>query len=1129
MSMANGLGGVPSSSPWDFPEAGASGFAFGNPDEIHSSPNSQNWAVAGWPVFSTIRLGSFKPLLDFSASLLHDPSPAPVGAPSPARGEGIQLLDREEERLEGQLRHEKDPAKLSGLQENLHRIREGQAALTEFDKEVRVDSLSHTELRQNVRSRLVRYYLQPDLTSFEELQKEIEVLKQVQKVEELQGYLFDELTRVVPVNSLFFGQSEVSEDYEAHLNDRAAELWRKEFGKPGPFEVRRKDVEKTLFYQELKKLEESDPERAKGIKRGLWWLMHGDTFRAQVFLLRSPVPRLSRELENLFRFPLDPGQSFPALEEMLAYGTADLAVLKSFLDEVAQEERIREAGQDPISRLQFVIDVEDRRMFLETAAASGLDVDLGLVKEDLKRDVEILRNIYRHRLEAQKQRFLAKQSMRDRLHLESIDGWEKHLGQFDALPPLLRVLTPAYDFDFKKTLWSFLPTQTIGDSPFPSLRPSLELRKDPDLALVETYRDRLAEFEIQASALLEQSGSATNLQEILEAGKGLQLRLRENFEGGIQDFLEQTRLVALRGGEKLKTADQEKLRGFQSEAETLLKIQDPVERNQRTLRWMAEIQIFVLGINIEEEIALMKELQTADYHWGVIRGGFRELIPGVASKDYNASTLRNYQVNYLHHLHQAQRLYQKGNYHEAMNIFLALQNSPQRQYNLEKGKSSARWSGLTIGIGIVAASVLTAGTLTEILLPVGVEGMSLLLAAGRFTVMATTFWATDRFLDSKIYGHSFWGSSATTGGKINDVLWSYLENLLMFGAFSGAGKLYQGFVRSALVPHAERLAIQSGAGNFLKLPKHLQDEFILKALQGLGKSGRFAIGAGGHVNSWFSLNLWSALSQPGYDAFSWETQQDLVLFLSAMSLFHPLSERIHQAVGLRKIRVAEAILKEVDVLDGECLKWGERYQRYLDLKTRVKDDQKFFQETPIETLTQHYRDLMGRRLTLMKQLPKIFEEGFIKEVEREYLKTEWSLVVQSGREKWDALELRDSEGNPQYRPTQGKKFLAMLPALLGEGAAVKPKIFIQVQDNGVIEIQLSVTIDGKTQSFAPEFIHPTRPPTRGQIQAMRRAILKQNQMVETKADPGMAPAVVIDAKSYSLPKAPSGEAPGDRP
>ncbi len=1000
-------------------------------------------------------------------------------------------LENEAAVLEAKIGNQ-DLKRVPVLIRRLKKVREGIAQLARMAQELPLKSLAHGEWPEDFRGRLIEFYLSPKQAGREELDREWQTLVGLQEFESQQAFYFEQLTKVVPANSIFFGSPKATSETEQDLDRKAGTLWNPDYSRKSPLEIPRSELENTAFFRRLRELGENDPEQTAAIERGLATLMQGETFKQNAFRLRSPAPRLSQGIQNLFRAPLPPGTPLWVFEAWWKTQEADLHALKTFLEAVAHEEEVAEIAKSPSSQIQYAVQFNRQFSFLEQAAAMGTGVDFDLVKRDLLRHTEVLRAVEQEKLEALRKKFLSGLPDKVQRSFQEEGAWER-FREIEEQALWFQVLSPAYQVDWKRSLLSILPNAKFQFGT--DLSPALWVASDPNWAAILKQEAKIEAFEQEAALILQGVMEAETLPEALQAG----LPLEEKFNALLLDAVDtlkgQAEYLAKGGSASVSQRYREEVATIQAKAQKISAMDHTEFRGQLAMSWLADVQIFVLGINIRQEIELMRALKDADLRWGALKNTAWHFTPFVATEDYGSRTQENFEENYLQHLLKAKAAYDRGEYPEAMPAFNALQGSPQRRINLERGASSARWSGLSIGIGIVAISALTAGVATEALLPVGVEGVGFALSAARFVTNASVFWATDRFLNSQVNDQPLLGSSKSAAGKAGELVESYFENLLMFGFLSGAGKAYQGLLFRVMTPQAERIAIQMGQevspgmklrpGDFSKLPAEVQARLVRQAFQNLRWKGKSAVALGANANTWLSLNLWSAITDANYDLFSWQTQEDLVIFLAGLKLAHPLTEAVQQHLGMRKIRDAQKIMAEVELVDQQGLEWAEAFRRYQEEK---KGDG--------EGLLLTLAELHHRRLTLMNKLPQLFSEEIRSQTEREFQAFEWEMrkILRSqGRENL----IQFAGDIATYEPGRAFELLDYLPKAMGEGGALNQRVCIEILDNGVIEIDVIANDGPHGYIFPTTRILPTRWMNPVEVAALRKGLPASNRYDST--------------------------------
>jgi len=815
-------------------------------------------------------------------------------------------LGREMSRVENLLA-KAEPKERAALEERINQLRNGQFVLKHFDRQIKTPSLAHTNLRNYTRQKIIQAFLWGDEEKYQQAVAEIEVLAQVMKREELVGEVFEELTRQFPGYSALFGETDFSKKTQEELNQWAQQELGREFAQPGMFEPSLKTLQKTPFSKKFKKIYDTHLYRAGQIKRGLGWVLQGETRALHDREVRKTLPDLTRRPENHFRFPVEKNADYKNVKLWLEDGEKEIRALQKFLQEISQEEILKAAKSDPTGKVNYFLSQrslgENRLAVLGEIEGQGRGIALKAVRRDFLTDLNRLEEFYQNEFDRLKKAYRKNHPEVDLILLREDSDWEEALKQ--GLPilassnPLELINAGSVEKLFNTHALGFVE----GARQFWGLRYPAKASNDfrEDWSALQRAYQALNQFRAEKRVWQGSVLAAETFADFEKVYRPIQSHQEKFLHKGLSQVLKQAEFVAKRGGEWVPLSDQVSLGRYKVAYDEIQKISDPTQRLKKINQLAFEIQDFVFGITLEQELAMVKELRKSDFRWGAIKSvaGYMA-VPGRGLKDYYTGTAKAFGP-YQDQIRKAQKLFKQGKVEKARKIYNSLGQSKQRKIIIERGQSSARWSGLVVGIGIVAASALTAGAVTGALLPVGAEGLSLALSVGRFTLNATTFWATDRALNSWVYREPFLGKSATTSGKVRELSLSWFENLLFFGTLHGVSATYQRLLTGVLRPGAVGLATQEGK-IWTQLKPVEQAKYFQRYYQNLSRLSKGGIWVGQEAATLMGLNAYCSVTQEGYDAFSWDTQADILLFIGGLKVVSPLSTRLIEKIDLRKVQ-----------------------------------------------------------------------------------------------------------------------------------------------------------------------------------------------------------------------------------
>ncbi|MDX1387130.1 MAG: hypothetical protein R3257_06035, partial [bacterium] len=695
------------------------------------------------------------------------------------------------------------------------------------------------------------------------------------------------------------------------------------------------------------------------------------------------------------------------------------------------------AKEDPSGTVNFFLSQrlsgDARIQFLEEAKKNGEAINIPLLQADFTKELNQIGDIYQAEYDRLSKKFKKDYPQVMMTFLRDQGDWDQALAEGIPLDMSL-VHFGGSSFSPSK---SYLNTAALslveGANYFAGNPLKLKLGGDflKDWQKVQEAHRELQQFQSQKGKWQKQIQSSQSVEEFKKAYQPLQKEQDKFLLKGMTGFILQAETVAKRGKSSLSDQDQKRIEAYKLQCLYLAYVEkDPQQRLAKIKKLTGEIQDFILGITIEQEMAMAKSLRKADYRWGVIKGGFRTMFTG-SSPNYNNATWANFEP-YQRQLAKAKELYDAGKINEARKIYYALGQSKQRQIIIERGKSSARWSGLVIGIGIVAVSALTAGALTAVALPVGAKGLTLALAVGRFALNATVFWGTERVLNGVINDQPILGSSNSFGGKLKELGGSWLETVALFGALSGSSKVFRLAINGVFTRGATRLAASEGKV-FAKLSKAEKLAYHARYQEGLGRLMKAGVWTGHEITNLAGLNAFSAATDPHYQVFSWDTQADLVVFMAGLHAISPLSSRIIQKIDGRKIHKLQQVQNRMSQLDKKSEAIAEKWEQYLRYTQdpalrKSKEARDFLAEFKPESLLHEFRSLSQERIQFMKQHAPLFGSEGIRFAQAQYRAADWQMTTWVERNKQNHGDIKfDGKGNIFFNPRHGAKIIERLP------------------------------------------------------------------------------------------------------
>lgn len=1014
----------------------------------------------------------------------------------------IMLGSREEAQISHSLRKDLSKKKLD-LASRFENLQQGVWKLAQFDEKVRTPSLNHTTLRNQARRKLIEAYLKGDNEILKEFQKETETLLKVMEREHLVGSVFDNFVGQFPSFSSFLGETDFSKEAIQKYNTWIAENLGTDFAKPGMFEPDVKTLRKTKFAQSYEKLAGKDPERARQIKEGIAWIVPDSTRLKHIYQVRKPLPDLSYEPINHFKFPVEENASFEELQRSLKSGNQEIGILQSFLTEIRDEEAIQAAKEDSSGKANYFLTQRlsgDARVdFLLEAQRNGEAINVPLLQEDFLKDLDRIEDFYQAEYDRLSKKFTKDHPQVMMVFFRDQEDWDQALK--NGIPLDLHLVQFGnQSLGFSKDYFNTAALGLIQGANYFAGNP-LQIKNDGNFMkdwekVQEAYRE-LGGFKSKKAGLREKVRNADSAQAFNEAYQPVREEQDRFLMRGLAGFIDQAEKVAKRGESDLSQQDAKTIHSFRVQFIETLQIKDPKKRLENFQKLSGEIQDFILGITIEQEIAMVKTLRKHDYRWGVIKGGFRTMATG-SSPNYNNATWENFEP-YQNQLNKAKRLFEEGKINEARKIYYALGQSKQRQVIIERGQSSARWSGLVIGIGIVAVSALTAGALTAVALPVGAEGLSLALAAGRFALNATVFWGTERILNGVINDQPILGRSHSFGGKIKELGGSWLETVALFGVLSGSSKVFRLALGGIFSRGATRLAASEGKA-FAELSKTEKLAYLERYQEGLGRLVNAGIWAGHEATNLAGLNAFCAVTDPHYKVFSWDTQEDLLIFMAGLYAISPLSGRLIQKIDARKINHIQDRITELDKRSEQIVEQWEQYLRYSQdphLK-KSQEGRAFLRDFKPDVLLQEFRSLSKERIQFMKDHAPLFGSEGIQYAQAQFQFADWHMTTWMERNKQNHGELKfDRQGNITFNPNHGVKIIERLPTLFGEKSAADPQIWMEVNGKGVLDVTFSLkSPDGRLSTQSVRLRPRGGKVTPKMVEKMRNAIPLRNLFID---------------------------------